>query len=98
MSNIKKRPGSVYATAAWQRQRARVLERDGFRCRFCGAPGRQIGGRVTLSIQHLIALRIWRARGGRDRDYPDHLLATACLSCHGKQDGGRTYTRWDGLG
>ena len=78
-----------YATAEWKRhQRKRVFTRDGFRCRYCGRPGKQIGGTRTLSLQHLIPERVLANLG---RAAFDSELVTACLQCHGRADGGRRY-------
>lgn len=81
---------AAYRKSAWKRgpQRTRVYERDGYRCKRCGRAGKQIGGDVTLSLQHLIPERVLTALG---RGPEDHELVTLCLSCHGKEDGGRRY-------
>jgi 5-methylcytosine-specific restriction endonuclease McrA len=86
----------AYQTAEWKRhQRKRVYERDGYRCRKCGALGKQKGGKVTLSLQHMLPERLLRRLG---RPAVDSELVTLCLSCHGKMDGGRRYARtsWNG--
>lgn len=55
--------------------RFNILERDCFRCRYCGA-----GPEARLQIDHIMP----RARGGTDD--PDN-LATACWACNnGKSD------------
>lgn len=80
-----------YQSREWKvHQRKRVYERDGYRCRKCGAAGKQIGGRATLSLQHLIAEQVLAMRGRRAED---HELITLCLRCHGRADGGRRYGR-----
>lgn len=56
-------------------QRARVLERDGFRCRRCGS-----GADAVLHIDHIVP----KSRGGSERD--DN-LQTLCRDCNmGKRD------------
>ena len=79
---------TAYKRSAWKRgpQRQRVYERDGYRCRKCHRLGKQRGGPVTLSLQHLVPERVLAGREPRD-----HELITLCLSCHGKADGGRRY-------
>lgn len=83
MPEIKKGPtGSVYRSAAWARQRKRILERDGARCRICRRPGNY--------IDHMIPLKLWIARRGAE-PYPDEMLRVLCPSCSGRADGGRRY-------
>lgn len=81
---------AAYRRSSWKRgpQRKRVYERDGYRCRYCGRPGKQIGGNRVLSLQHLVPERVL-ARLGREPF--DSELVTACLQCHGRADGGRRY-------
>lgn len=74
--------GGEYNTSAWQTQRKRILARDGEQCRMCGRPGR--------TVDHMLPLRLWRARRGNE-PYPDHLLQVLCLPCSGRKDGGRSY-------
>lgn len=81
-----RKAGTVYATQAWKKLCVQIKERDGYRCRECGMPGRQIGGVRVLTVQHINAVRV-----------APHLalapmnLITLCNKCHGKQDGGRRY-------
>jgi hypothetical protein len=53
--------------------RFRVLQRDGFRCRYCGRPGNAPG--VVLHVDHVVPL----AAGGTSTE--DNLL-TACEECN----------------
>jgi hypothetical protein len=56
--------------------RFRILARDGFRCRYCGAAAPD----VELRVDHFIA----KADGGSDRE---ENLVTACFDCNaGKSD------------
>ena len=56
--------------------RFRVFDRDGFKCRYCGAPAPE----VRLTVDHVLAV----AKGGSD-DIEN--LATACRECNlGKSD------------
>lgn len=55
------------STRAWRKIRAAVLERDGYRCRWCGRP--------ADTVDHLTA----RARNGDDD--PGNLVA-ACRRCN----------------
>ncbi len=55
----------------WQRKRLYILERDSWKCRFCGNDSNQ------LHIHHTIYLpdkHPW--------DYPDEYLLTLCSACH----------------
>jgi len=62
----------------WARIRAAALERDGYRCRLCGRPGR-------LEVDHIRPVRTFPAgqRGERpgQADHPDNLRAL-CRPCH----------------
>lgn len=53
----------------WLRVRRRILDRDGYRCRACGRPGR-------LEVDHVIPLH----RGGAPLDADN--LQTLCVACH----------------
>lgn len=53
----------------WVRLRKRILERDGYRCRACGKPGR-------LEVDHVIPLH----QGGAALDPAN--LQTLCRTCH----------------
>jgi 5-methylcytosine-specific restriction endonuclease McrA len=52
---------------AWQRTRARIFQRDGHRCRYCGGPAEV--------VDHILN----RARGGSD---DDSNLAACCRRCN----------------
>ena len=54
--------------AAYQELHQRVLERDGWRCQFCGA-------REQLHVHHL------QSRAQLGADVEDNLL-TVCAACH----------------
>jgi hypothetical protein len=66
------------STAAWQRQRLRILERDGRRCRWCGGPADE--------VDHIIPAD----HGGTDAD--DN-LAASCRRCN-RSKGARTPSEW----
>mgnify|MGYP006274122807 FL=1 len=57
--------------ARWRTLRAAVLERDGYRCRSCGARGR-------LEIDHVEPVRT-----APHRAYDPHNLQALCPKCHG---------------
>jgi 5-methylcytosine-specific restriction protein A len=81
-----KRP--IYQTSEWRKAtRKRVLERDGYRCRVCHAAGKEIGGRVTLTVAHVIPERV-----RPDLGYVLENLRALCRACHGREDGGRRYS------
>lgn len=50
-----------------------ILERDDFRCKFCGLGGK--GSDIILEVHHVI----WRFNGGSDD--PTNLM-TVCPNCH----------------
>ena len=60
---------ALTATRRWQAVRVDVFERDGYRCRACGLPGR-------LECDHVQPLR----RGGDPWDMAN--LQALCRSCH----------------
>lgn len=60
-----------YLDPRWQEKRLRIMDRDGFSCRSCGATNN------TLHVHH----RAYE-KGGRIWDTPDHDLVTLCDECH----------------
>ena len=62
-------------TAAWAKQRKRVLRRDGYRCRSCGRPEQKVNGRSNLQAHHLDG-------GGIRSNAPDDRIVTLCVRCH----------------
>lgn len=60
------------ATAAWRRIRHAVLERDGYRCRYCGGP--------ASTVDHVVPV----FRGGSD---DESNLVAACVTCHRSKTG-----------
>jgi 5-methylcytosine-specific restriction endonuclease McrA len=57
----------------WQKKRLKILERDGFECRFCHSTT------STLHVHH-------RAYGdGEPWDVPDFWLETLCEDCHASE-------------
>jgi hypothetical protein len=57
----------------WQQKRLEILNRDGWKCRSCGAEGEG----VTLNVHHA-----YYERDKDPWDYEDHLLVTWCEYCH----------------
>jgi DEAD/DEAH box helicase domain-containing protein len=74
----------------WQEQRQRVLERDGYRCRTCGAEGRSGQG---LHVHHLRPFREYGYLPGRNEAYLSanalDNLVTLCPSCHRRAEQGQ---------
>ena len=64
-----RRPGLRLSADSYRKLRAEVLERDGWRCQYCGSLDR-------LEVHHLR----WRGRLGDDTD---ENLITLCANCHG---------------
>jgi 5-methylcytosine-specific restriction endonuclease McrA len=54
----------------WQRKRLEILQRDGFKCIFCGSDDR------NLQVHHIV---YWKREPW---DYPDYLYQTLCDECH----------------
>jgi len=73
----KQKGGKIYS--AWLKLRMLILDRDSFRCRYCGrSPIDEIG--VILHIDH----KIPKSRGGKDEMKN---LITSCEQCNlGKGD------------
>lgn len=72
----------------WQQQRQKVLERDEFRCRTCGA-----GGSTLLHVHHIRPFRAYGYIPGENENYrlanePDNLV-TLCPSCHRRAEAGQ---------
>lgn len=67
---------------AYPKQRARILKRDGFTCRYCGTHVTN----VTANIDHV---KPWRD-GGQTKD---ENLVTACQVCN-RLKGNSTRKRW----
>jgi len=58
----------------WQKKRLEILERDGWKCQFCGAKDK------TLHVHH------WTyVRNREPWDYEGELLITLCYECHEKE-------------
>ena len=60
----KRRKGS---TRAWRTLRQQILQRDGFRCRYCGAP--------AAHVDHIVPV----VRGGASHESN---LAASCATCN----------------
>ena len=58
----------------WQRKRLEVLQRDDWKCRFCGDAS------STLAVHHK-----WYIPEREPWEYPDGVLITLCEECHGKE-------------
>ena len=59
----------------WQKKRLQVMERDGWKCRDCGAEGE------TLHVHHC------HYEKGGPWETPDNLLMTLCADCHEVRQG-----------
>ena len=60
----------------WQKKRLEIMDRDGWRCRDCGAEN------STLHVHHcyyVVGVEPW--------DHPDDILTTLCDSCHIQRQG-----------
>jgi len=55
----------------WQKKRLEILERDGWRCRYCG------NDKLTLHVHHVLYLK-----GVDPWDYEDADLHALCEDCH----------------
>lgn len=65
-------PSKTKTMTSWMRLRWKVLQRDGFRCQYCGVGVRD---GAILHIDHIVP----RVRGGTD--IPNN-LKTACRECN----------------
>jgi 5-methylcytosine-specific restriction endonuclease McrA len=60
--------GQLQASSEDACQKLNILERDNWRCQFCGT-------RSNLQVHHII----YRSHGGHDSE---NNLITACVTCH----------------
>ena len=60
----------------WQIKRKKILERDKYKCKKCGATKREL---------HVHHIKYWKGRMAWD--YPDSMLITVCYKCHEKIHG-----------
>ena len=61
----------MYKHPKWQKKRLEILDRDGFKCKLCGATENQ------LHVHHKYydnAIKLW--------EYPGESLVTLCNECH----------------
>ncbi|MFN2207594.1 MAG: DEAD/DEAH box helicase [Candidatus Promineifilaceae bacterium] len=80
----------------WRRQRRLALERDGYRCRTCGANGSAVSGEekgATLHVHHIRPFRDYNYIPGANENYRqanqlDNLVAL-CPSCHRRAEAGQ---------
>ena len=83
----------------WQAQRKLALERDGFRCRTCGASGDE----TMLHVHHIRPFREYGYAPGENEQYRaanqlDNLV-TLCAGCHRRAEAGQqTRSALAGLG
>ncbi len=83
----------------WATQRVVALERDGYRCRTCGARGDE----TLLHVHHIRPFREYGYVAGENENYrqanqPDNLI-TLCASCHRRAEAGQqTRSALAGLG
>ena len=54
----------------WQKKRLQILERDNWKCVFCG------NSTEELQVHHIVYKK------NEPWEYPDYLYQTLCLSCH----------------
>ena len=64
----------------WQKKRLEILQRDGWRCLFCGDKDN------TLHVHHLAYIK-----GVDPWDYVDGVLVTVCEECHDREHSDRAY-------
>lgn len=70
---MKAKYAQKYRDPRWQKKRLEVMQRDGFKCLFCGAADK------TLNVHHCYYI------GRRDPwDYESASLFTLCEKCHGE--------------
>lgn len=62
----------------WKALSDKCKQRDGFRCKECGASGKQIGGTAELHACHIVS----KSKGGQDILFN---LTTKCSNCHAKE-------------
>ena len=68
------------SSEVWRKTRARIFERDGYTCSYCGARG------IRLECDHIIPVAI----GG---SHDDSNLTTACFACN-RSKHAKTLEQW----
>ena len=63
-----------YKDPRWQKKRLEIMERDGFKCRGCGADDK------TLNVHHS-----YYDKGKMPWEYGNNTLVTFCGECHEKR-------------
>jgi len=79
-SKKKKLYHAYLASAAWKHKREKVLQRDGYKCRFCGATRE---GCNRLEVHHIYYSPT------REQETLDQLI-TLCNRCHSARHGKRS--------
>jgi hypothetical protein len=69
----KTKTASKYSDSRWQKKRLEVMNRDGFKCKSCGAEG----DGVTLNVHHS-----FYEKGLDPWAYDNDTLITLCEDCH----------------
>jgi hypothetical protein len=62
---------SAFRDSRWQKLRLKIMERDGWACRSCGATNRE------LNVHH-----VYYEAGRAPWEYPHDSLITWCSDCH----------------
>ena len=67
--------GKKLTSPLWQRRRLEIMQRDDFKCYFCGNATKQ------LEIHHVVYLR-----KAEPWDYEDEHLVCLCHDCHAEEE------------
>ena len=77
----------IWDSARWKRTRARVLQRDGYRCQRCGRERSELKPNELLLAHHVRGLTPILAEGGDPFALDE--LECLCSKCSGREDGRR---------
>ena len=68
---------ALLKTDEWHDKRKEILERDGYKCKWCGSPN-------NLQIHHRYYEKYPNGEKVKPWDYPNEALITLCDECHKK--------------
>jgi len=78
-NNFKEKYHKSLQSPKWQKKRLKIMERDEFRCQFCGDDGSQLSVH-HITYENMPSHQPWLT--------PDEDLITVCVDCHKTEHNG----------